>query len=85
MPGKWLGNVEKRRCRTESQSNSMKVVAESIPSKGVFGILLSRDAGRSQFDDSALQRDGDGVGPVIGSKLGEHVFEMALDGYLSQR
>ena len=58
---------------------------DSTPSKGVFDILLSKDVGPSQIDDSALQCDRDGVGPVIGSQFGENVLDMAFDGYLGQR
>src|SRR5579863_294709 len=63
----------------------MKFAPGSTPLKACFGILLSKDTGQSQIDNSALQRDGDGVGPVIGSQFGENVPDVALNGYLCQR
>ena len=37
------------------------------------------------FDNSALQSDGDGVGPVIGVQFGEDVLDVALHGFFGER
>ena len=85
MPGQPSGKVENRRCRRVPNLMVGSPRRRATPSKGVFRILLSKEIARLQIDDSALQGYSDGVGPVIGPKFGEDVFDVALHSYLGQR
>lgn len=48
---------------------------------GRFCLLLAR----IQLDDAALQTNGDGVGPIVGTELRQNISNAALDGRFADR
>ncbi len=69
IPGMSLGNPEPR----------------ANPRIGSAGAPLSGGLQVLQRDDSALQPDRDGVGAIVGGKLGKDVLDVPLDGFLRNR
>jgi hypothetical protein len=68
---------------TQLDRNELR--GRSMPLKGCVRIPRSRDIGRLQLDDSALESNGHGVRPVIRAKFGEDVSDVALDGFFGER
>src|SRR5215469_12816047 len=57
----------------------------STPPEERFGIPRSRDVLFLKLDDPALQAYSDGVGPVVSSKFGKNVTDVALHGFFGER
>lgn len=79
LPGHPFGNVENKRCNKASLRNSLRT------QNGRKDVRFSAFRGWLQFDDSTLQPDFHGMGPVVGSKFREDVANVALHTGFSDR
>src|SRR6266403_549040 len=79
LPGQPLGNMENSRCREGLNNKVRESAAQSNPQKPGSGYTSFEGL---QFDDSALQPDGDCVGSVVRAKFREDVLDVSLNGFL---
>ena len=87
VPGQPLGNTEKRRCKRTSYSvlSGLECTALTTYSKRLNGVLHLILSGDLKLDNSSLQPNRDGVGPVVSAKLGKNVRDVAFHACFSDR